>query len=72
MLLSEYIVTPDEWPTGVEFTAADVDSNGTLDVFVRRCEHLSGVMNCAEMLSSGVFPIQDGIIVGQAILEQDK
>ena len=36
MELSEYIVNPDDWPTGVAFTAADVDSNGVLDVFVRR------------------------------------
>lgn len=38
VVLSEYIVTPNDWPTGVEFTAADLDSNGTLNVFVRHHE----------------------------------
>lgn len=38
VVLSEYIVNPDDWPMGVEFAAADVDSNGVLDVFVRHCK----------------------------------
>ena len=37
-MLNEYIVNPDGWPMGVEFTTADADSSGVLDIFVQHSE----------------------------------
>ena len=73
MILIGLILNADEPPVGIAFTAADVDSNGTLDVSVShnglgRSGGFSERRNALSVFHCYSTCSQDVIVVVQAIL----